>query len=133
MNRPLYMTVIAFAAVAAVHSHARAEEPGRAELMELINEDLDAAQDDFTLSLVHRTGRRIARKMDARDDVFGPLVASSDKIAETFAADTGADLTAIVVARADFEIGKDAANIENPFNPRLPMAPAIVAFVSEEQ
>jgi hypothetical protein len=104
------MSIIAFAAAAAVNSNsnARAEERGHADLMELINEDLDAAQDDFTLTLVDRTSTRIA------------------------AAEIGVELTATVIASAEFDVAKQTANIESPFNLRLPMAPAIVAFVSEE-
>jgi hypothetical protein len=128
------MSIIAFAAAAAVNSNsnARAEERGHADLMELINEDLDAAQDDFTLSLVDRTRGRIATRAAEFDGVFGPLAASAGGVSEIAAAEIGVELTATVIASAEFDVAKQTANIENPFNPRLPMAPTIVAFVSEE-
>ena len=133
-NRTFYISMMAFAAVAAVsaNSTAKAETAGHATLMELIHEDLDAKQAEFTLALTEQTGRKINARMAKIDNVFGPLVAASpEATAETIkttAIDTGAKLDSIVTASAEFEIGKDAANIASPFNPRLPMPPAIVAF-----
>lgn len=136
-NRTLYMSIIAFAAAAAfnANSNAQAEEPGNAELMQLINEDLDAGYDAFTLALTEKTGRKFNDRMAKIDNVFGPLVAPMPEATNTAIADTRNDTSAalhsIVLANAEFEIAKDAANIENPFNPHLPMAPVIFTFDSE--
>lgn len=140
MNRTLYLSMIAFAAAAAVavsaNSTARAEEPGHASLIELIHEDLDREQADFALALADKTGRKINARMAESDNVFGPLVAAApEATAETMrvtARDTDGKLAMRAMARAEFEIGKDAANIANPFNPRLPMPPSIVAFEGGE-
>lgn len=138
MNRTLYISMMAFAAAAAANaqSTARAEEPGHADLMQLIHEDLDARQADFTLALADAAGRKFNARMAKIDNVFGPLAAEAPRQAEksiaAASAAAGGKLGAIVMASAEFEIGKDAANIESPFNPRLPMAPAIVAFEGGE-
>lgn len=137
MNRTLYLSFLAFAAAAAMsaQSSARAEEPGHASLMELIHEDLDSKQADFALGLAEATGRSINARMANTGGVYGPLAADAPEEAEKSIAAASAaasrKLGAIVMASAGFEIGKDAANIEDPFNPRLAMAPAIVAFEGE--
>ncbi len=138
-NRTLYLSFVAFAAAAAVNANtnAQAEMPGNADLMQLIHEDLDAKQADFTLALMAKTEKKIALQTAKIDNVFGPLTVASN--AETVAkvqtanVDTGAKLDSLVLANAEFEIAKDAANIENPFNPRLPMAPSIIAFAHDEE
>ncbi|PQA88021.1 hypothetical protein [Hyphococcus luteus] len=131
-NRTLYLSMMAFAAAVSANSTARAETPGHSTLMQLIHEDLDRDQADFTLALAERAGRKADARMEKLDNVFGPLVAAApDATAETLravSADTGDRLYAIATARAEFEIGKDLANIESPFNPRPPMPPAIAAF-----
>ena len=138
-NRTLYLSFVAFAAAAAMNANtnAQAEMPGNADLMQLIHEDLDAKQADFTLALMAKTEKKIALQTAKIDNVFGPLTVASN--AETVAkvqtasVDTGAKLDSLVLANAEFEIAKDAANIENPFNPRLPMAPSIIAFAHDEE
>lgn len=137
-NRTLYMSILAFAAAGAVsaNSSAKAEEAGYASLTQLIHEDLDQNQAEFTATLAKRTGRKINARMAKLDNVFGPLVAAAPEVTaatiRTAAIDASAKLETIVLASADFDIGKDAANIETPFNPRLPMPPAIVAFEGGE-
>jgi len=138
-NRTLYLSFVAFAAAAAVNANtnAHAEMAGHADLMQLIHEDLDKAQADFTLALAAKTERKIALQSAKIDNVFGPLTVASN--AETVAKvttasfDTGAMLNTLVLTNAEYEISKAVANIESPFNPHLPMAPSIVAFASEEQ
>ncbi len=137
-NRTIYMSIIAFAAAAAVNANsgAHAEEPGHATLTQLIQEDLDADQDAFTLALIERTNRKINARMAKIENVFNPLVAFGEMpetTVDTARADTAANLDSLVLASAEFEIAKDAANIENPFQPRLPMPTGIVAFASEER
>lgn len=136
-NRTLYMSIIAFAAAAAVNasSNAQAEEPGNADLMQLINEDLDDDYDAFTVALTEKTGRKINAQMAKIDNVFSPLVAPTPEatnavLAET-RTDTSATLNSLVMASAEYEVAKDAANIENPFNPHLPMAPVMFTFDHE--
>ncbi len=139
-NRTLYLSFVAFAAAAAVNanSNASAQTPaGHADLMQLINEDLDQQQADFTLMLAAKTDKKIAARAAKIDNVFGPMTlavnAEANSMVAAAAANAGAKLNSLVLASAAFEIGKDAANIESPFNPRLPMAPSIIAFASEEQ
>lgn len=136
-NRMIYTSIIAFAAAAAMNANsgAHAEEPGYATLSQLIQEDLDIEQDAFTVALVERTNAKIDARMSKIDNVFGPLVASreaQDVIIETTRDDMAEEFQSTVLASAQFEIAKDAANIENPFAPRLAMPAAIVAFASEE-
>lgn len=137
-NRTLYMSIMAFAAAAAVNanSNAHAEEPGNADLMQLINEDLDEGYDAFTLALTEQTGRKINEQMAKIDNVFGPLVAPSPEATSTVLAetrnDTGSALTSVLMASAEYEIAKAVANIENPYNPHLPMPPVSYTFVSED-
>jgi len=137
-NRTIYMSIIAFTAAAAVNANApaKAEIRGYATLSQLIQEDLDVEQDEFTLALTTRTAAKINARMAKLDNVFGPLVAFDDApeaIIETARHDLTIGLNARVLASAEFEIAKDAANIENPFNPHLPMPTGIVAFASEER
>ncbi|MAW79166.1 MAG: hypothetical protein CMI63_02930 [Parvularcula sp.] len=75
-NRTIYMSIIAFAAAAAVsaNTNAHAETPGHATLSQLIQEDLDAEQDAFTMDLVARADARIRAHMAKIENVFGPLV-----------------------------------------------------------
>ncbi|GJL90488.1 hypothetical protein [Hyphococcus sp.] len=138
-NRTLYLSFVAFAAAAAVNANtnAHAEMPGNTDLMQLIHEDLDQAQADFTLALAAKTEKKIALQTAKIDNVFGPLTVASNaetvaKV-ETASVDTSAKLDSLVLANAEYEIAKDAANIENPFNPRLPMAPSIIAFAHDEE
>lgn len=136
-NRTIYMSIIAFAAAAAVNANtnAHAETPGYATLSQLIQEDLDVEQGAFTLALTKRTAAKINARMEKIGNVFGPLVAYGDApeaIIEAARHNMTDDLNARVMASAEFEIAKDAANIENPFNPHLPMPTGIVAFASEE-
>ena len=81
MNRMIYMSIIAFAATAAVNapSRAHAETPGYATLSELIHEDLDAAQEDFTLAVVERVGARVNARMARTNTLFGPLTVADDE------------------------------------------------------
>lgn len=136
-NRTLYMSIIAFAAAAAVNasSNAQAEEPGNAELMQLINEDLDNGYNAFTIALTEKTGRKINAQMAKIDNVFGPLVAPAPEVTNAVLAETrnntSATLDSLVTASAEYEIAKDAANIENPFNPHLPMPPLFFTFDHE--
>lgn len=137
-NRTIYMSIIAFAAAAAVNAtpHANAETPGHATLSELIQEDLDVEQEAFTLGLTKRTAAKINARMAKLDNVFGPLVAFDDApeaIIDAARHDLTDGLNARVLASAEFEVAKDAANIESPFNPHLPMPTGIVAFASEER
>ncbi len=138
-NRTLYMSIVAFAAAAAVNANtnAHAQMPtGNATLSQLIQEDLDAEQNAFTVALVERTGVKINARMAKLDNVFGPLVASREApeiIVKTAHTDMGADLTSLTLASAQFEIAKDTANIENPFNPHQPMPATIIAFTSDER
>jgi hypothetical protein len=138
-NRTLYLSFIAFAAAAAMNANtnAQAEMPGNADLMQLIHEDLDAKQADFTLALMAKTEKKIALQTAKIGNVFGPLTvannAETNKLVKTVRADSGAKLDSLVLANAQFEVAKAAANIENPFNPRLPMAPSIIAFAHEEE
>ncbi|WP_375201570.1 hypothetical protein [Hyphococcus sp.] len=132
-NRTIYMSIIAFAAAGALNANtnAHAEEPGYATLSQLIQEDLDAEQDAFAVALTERTAAKINARMEKIDNVFGPLVAAGEApetIVEKTREETAEDLQSTVLASADFEIAKDAANIENPFNPRLPMPSASIAF-----
>ncbi len=138
-NRTIYLSFVAFAAATAIsaHSNANAEMPGHADLMQLIHEDLDQAQADFTLTLAAKTEKKIALQAAKIDNVFGPLTFASAANVGTVLTmasnDAGAKLDSLVLAHAEFEIAKDAANIESPFNPYLPMAPSVIAFASEEQ
>lgn len=138
-NRTLYLSFVAFAATAAMNANttAHAETPGNADLMQLIHEDLDAEQADFTLALMAKTEKKIAARTAKIDNVFGPLTvannAETNQLVASARADSAAKLDSLVVANAQYEIAKDAANIENPFNPRLPMAPSIIAFAHEEE
>lgn len=76
-NRTIYMSIIAFAAAAAVtaNTDAHAEVPGYATLSELIQEDLDAEREIFTLALTKRAGARINARLAKRDNVIGPRIA----------------------------------------------------------
>ena len=138
-NRTIYMSIVAFAAAAAAmnaNAGARAEEPGHATLSQLIQQDLDADQQAFTLALVERTNHKINARMAKIDNVFNPLVAFGEMpetTVETARAETATSLDSLVLASAEFEIAKDAANIENPVQPRLAMPTGIVAFASEER
>lgn len=135
-NRTLYFTMLAFAAAAAVsaQSDARAETPGHASLMELICDDLDRGQADFATALADATGRRINARLAAAETELGPLVAvapeETGRTIDAAAAGAAAKLDAAAIASAEYEVGKDAANIETPFNPRPAMPPAAVAFDS---
>lgn len=75
-NRTIYMSIVAFAAAAAVNANtnAHAETPGHATLSQLIQEDLDAEQDAFTLALVERADARIKAHVAKIENVFGPLI-----------------------------------------------------------
>lgn len=137
-NGTFFTSVLVFAAAAAINSHAKAEEPGSADLMQLINEDLDDTQDAFTLELVETTSAKIKSRMDEKiENVFEPLTETTTQSFDIAEADTlkatSASIEMAALSRADFEVGKDVANIENPFEPRLPMAPITIAFVSEGQ
>ena len=134
-NRTFYMSVIAFAAAAAVnvYNSARAEVAGHAELMELINEDLDAAQDEFTLTLADAAGGDIAARTAGLDAAF---FNPGERAVSALIADSrdGAafEIASLTDATAEFEISKKIANMAKPFSPRLPYAPEVVAFVSED-
>jgi hypothetical protein len=138
-NRTLYLGFIAFAAAAAMNANtnAQAEMPGDADLMQLIHEDLDAKQADFTLALMAKTEKKIAVQTAKIDNVFGPLTLADnvETVAKVQTAnfDTSAKLDSLVLANAEDEVAKAAAKIENPFNPRLPMAPSIIAFANDEE
>ena len=104
--------------------------------MELIHEDLDGEQADFAMALADETGRSINARMAKIENYFGPLVAvdpeTSGRTVEAAAAGAAAKLDDAVIASAEYEIRKAAANIETPFNPRPAMPPAVVAFDSGE-
>ena len=133
-NPAFYTTVIAFAAAAALNAQAKAEEAGSADLMQLLQQDLDAERNAFTLALVERTGAKLNARMAKIDNVFvAPNAAPVDVAIENTRDEFEADLNATVLAKASFDISKKVANIETPFEPHLPMPMPSVAFVSEGQ
>ncbi len=135
-NRILYMTILAFAAAATVsaNSTAKAETRGHATLAALIQEDLDQEQAGFAMALSARAGAGINARLEKTGAFFRPP-AAPQALAETIDAvstNTRDRLYVIATARAEFEIGKDAAAIETPFNPRPTVAFAVIAFNADQ-
>lgn len=132
-NRSFYTSVLAFAAAAAISANAKAEELqiDTSALMQEIHADLDSQNQQFTLALVERADAQVQHTAAKIDNVFAPLtqpVAFDYTVAIN---DTQMTVTTAVLAKAEFEVSKKVANIENPFEPRLPMPPVMIAIDNE--
>jgi len=134
LDKTFFAAAIAAVATGYVVSGvAKAEEPGQSDLMELIREDLDANQKAYTIALVANAGNRFAARSAKIENVLGPIPANTELLAANASADSGAKIESVAVASADAAIAKKVANMEDPFEPRLPLAPAIITFVQDEQ
>lgn len=133
-NRTLYLSVLAFAAAAALNTGAKAEEAqfDSASLMQKINSDLDQQNQQFTLALVEQTGAKFETRMAKIENVFAPLTQPAAFDFSVAQADAEADIAFAAVTKAEFEISKKVANMENPFEPRLPMPPVMFTIDNDE-
>ncbi len=132
-NRSFYTSVLAFAAAAALGANAKAEDAqiDATALMQEIHADLDSRNQQFTLALVERTNADVQYRAAKINNVFAPLTQPATFNYAVAAEDMKTTVAAAAVAKAEFEVSKKVANIENPFEPRLPMPPAMIAIDSE--
>ncbi|GJL93036.1 hypothetical protein [Hyphococcus sp.] len=129
-NQIFKASAFAFAAAVAMTGFANAQEASfdNASLMQTINADLDQQNEKFTLAVLDRADAGVQARLAKIDNVFEPVAEPQDFDFTAATADTGAKLEFVAMSSAEFEISKKTANIENPFEPRLPMAPVMIAI-----
>ncbi|WDI32979.1 hypothetical protein PUV54_07185 [Hyphococcus flavus] len=132
-NRTFYASVLAFAAAATMHNGAQAQEAqfDSASLMQKINADLDARNQNFTLAVVNQADANVQSRMAKIENVFAPLTEPSSYDFAATAENTKMNVEFAALEKAEFEVSKKVANIEDPFQPRLPMPPVMIAFDNE--
>lgn len=133
-NRTLYMSVMAFAAAAALSTNAKAQDADfdGAPLMQEIHADLDQQNAAFTLALVEKADAKVQARFAKLQNVFAPLTAPTEYNLASAFENTRAEVEFAALSKAEFEVSKKVANIENPFAQRLPMPPAIIALDNEQ-
>ena len=128
-NKTFKTAAAAFAAIA-MTGFANAQDASfdSAAMMQTINADLDRQIAEFTLAVVNQADATVQSRLANIENVFAPLVAPRDVDYTAALAETEEMVELAALSAAEFEISKASANIENPFEPRLPMAPAMIAI-----
>ena len=128
-NKTFKTAAAAFAAIA-MTGFANAQDASfdSAAMMQTINADLDRQIAEFTLAVVNQADANVQSRLAKIENVFDPLVAPRDVDYTAALAETEEMVELAALSAAEFEISKASANIENPFEPRLPMAPAMIAI-----
>ncbi len=129
-NQTFKASAFAFASAVAMIGFANAQDASfdSASLMQTINADLDQQNQKFTLIVLDRADAGVQARLAKIDNVFGPVAEPRDFDFTAAVADISAKLEFAAMTSAEFEVSKKAANIENSFEPRLPMAPAMIAI-----
>ena len=128
------LKTIAFAAAALIATGANAQETAfnSSAMMQTINASLDQQHAQFSLALVEQTEAKFQARHAQAQSIFGPLAQPvSFNLAEVRET-TKKKFDLAVLTKAEFDVSKKVANIENPFEARLPIAPIMIAFHNED-
>jgi len=125
--------VCASAATSAYAQEPNASAIDQTQLLNNINLVTDDTQENFVLDLTSKANGDLHQRFAKIDnDIFAPLSPFDRKTVETNTAIATANsrevFERLVISDAELEMSAKIANIEDPFAPRLPMSPFLMAF-----